>query len=221
MQAMPTITEVLENWIRHYQLFSTETWQHYIGKRVAPVTRESAIERMNAGDCGTTAIAVSHVFNTLAREHQKTGCVQLVSLWDNFNHAFVEFDGRYYDTMTLAGEPDISKMMEADAPNMKEECLDLGTIFSRYIHRDRIGARLIRMFCQRYYIEEPKEVTDLLASAGRPDSYYDDWCGYANNQLDACDAFRAMKQPDPEPTEPVDIEGPLDPDPSAVLLKNL
>jgi hypothetical protein len=218
------VSAVLEAWINHYQVFSTEAWEHATGKRNEPVTRHTAIERMNSGDCGTTAIAVSTVFNQLQHEAAGNHRYERMVCWDNFNHAYVEFNGRYYDTFDLNGKENRSEMYEHDAPNAKDEQLSVESIFKRYIYKDRIGAHLIKTFCQRWYVPVPAVVTALLDEPmARRDEYLDSWLDYVRKQLEACEAFRAepVEEELTDEADVIEIEGPLDADPSAHLISQV
>ncbi len=212
------LTNALNDFIQHYRTFCTETFEHVTGKRPEPMTLEDAIDRINGGDCGTAAIAVSHVVNTIIREEHPTGPIGLVGLWDNYNHAYMCYDGRFYDTIDPNGKASHAEMLEADAPNRKEEQLDLATLFQRYILRDRIGAMLIRSFCIRYRVTEPYPVTALLHNGPVPDKFFQEWLQYVHATLEHCEEFRPEPVLETDPAEPIEIEGPLDPDPSADII---
>lgn len=184
----PQILRVLLRlWVQHYTEFAFEVFERESGKVIPfadaamkaamphiysderinrlntrPLDTAWAVERINSGDCGTTAIAVSHVYdeimNGLVTRDDRVEAIQLV---DNYNHAFLQLGELYYDTLKMDGESDLNAMYEMSAENCNVERLTTEEIFRRYIWKDRIGNELIRRFCQRFHVAPPAVVLDL------------------------------------------------------------
>lgn len=147
------ITFIMESWINHYHQFCCETFDAAQGRTEA-LSVADVIDRINGGDCGTTAIAVGTVLNHLATEYSDVTpeIINHAEFFDNFNHAFLKVGDRYYDTFNVDGVESTALLFEADAPNASVENVGVGELFKRYILNDRIGARLIETFCQRWHV---------------------------------------------------------------------
>lgn len=201
------ITFLLESWINHYHQFCPETLEAKQGRR-EPLTLEEVVERINGGDCGTTAIAVGYVFNHLLSEYsaQTDEFISPAEFYDNYNHAFLKVNDRFYDTFNTAGVDSASQMFEADAPNASVENVGLAELFKRYIWKDRTGARMIESFCQRWHVPiEPLSKALLDDPAGV--SYgTQQWYDFVQQTLSGVPAFRPEPVTHTDPAEPIDPE---------------
>lgn len=205
----PTIlSAILQMWIGHYGEFCYERFESE-KENASPnykerLTPEGIVQRINGGDCGTTALAVHQVYyglmNELVGENERVSPLELV---DNYNHAYLRLDDVNYDTLNLSGQSDAMKMLDANAPNASIEALTDGEMFKRYIWKDQIGAELIRRFCQRFYIEPLKEAIALLNEMPVHPSN-GDWFGWVSDKMNAIDAFR------PRPAKTVKDESIID-----------
>lgn len=188
------LSAILQMWIQHYGEFCFE--RRECERQNAPdalaerLTPEGIIQRINGGDCGTTALAVHQVYyglmNELVGENERITPLLLV---DNYNHAYLQLDGVNYDTFNLHGQPDPMKMFDADAPNASVEVLTTAEMFKRYIWKDQIGAELILRFCQRFYIQPLEEAIELLGAMPVHPSNAD-WFGWVDDKMFKIDAFR-------------------------------
>jgi len=202
------LSGILQMWIHHYGEFCFERFESE-KENASPVyqerlTPEGIVERINGGDCGTTALAVHRVYYTLMEEllgeNERISPLQLI---DNYNHAYLQLEGINYDTLNLGGEPDPMKMLDADAPNASVEVLTTAEMFKRYIWKDQIGAELIRRFCQRFYSEPLKEALALLDEMPVHPSNVD-WFNWVDNKMAQVDAFR------PRPAKHIKDESIID-----------
>lgn len=183
------LSAILQMWITHYLEFGFETLEAEL-KLGESVTRETVIERINGGDCGTTALAVRQVYNGIMAELVTPDeRILPLELIDNYNHAFLKLEDVYYDTMNLPGQPDVMQMMEAYAPNAVVESLTTGEMFKRYIWKDQIGAEMIRRFCQRFYVEPLKEAVELLNEMPVHSSNAE-WFNWVDAKMKTVEAFR-------------------------------
>lgn len=204
------ITYLLESWINHYHQFCPESMEAKEGRR-EPLTIEEVVERINGGDCGTTAIAVGYVFNELLAQYssQTDDFVKPAEFYDNYNHAFLKVNERFYDTFNVAGVDSASLMFEADAPNASVENVGLAELFKRYIHKDRTGARLIETFCQRWYVSvEPRSKALLDDTTAGVSAFTQRWYDYVALVLSGVPAFRSEPVTHTDAAEVIDPEAP-------------
>jgi len=187
MVAAPAVlTAILRTWVKHYAELAYEVFEYKTAKREFEVVPDEdwAIERINSGDCGTTALAVWQVYTKLLTPFLRDGERLLaLELVDNFNHAYLKLDDVCFDTLNLNGQTDETKMFEYSAPNAKVEVLTSEELFRRYIWKDRIGAELIRRFCQRFYVEPLPEALELLNSPCDLHPTTAAWLTWVDNQM--------------------------------------
>lgn len=184
--APAVLTAILRTWVKHYSDIAYEVYEYKTAKREFESVPDEdwAIDRINSGDCGTTALAVYQVYTQLLTPFLRDGeRLMSLELVDNFNHAFLRLDDVCYDTMQTEGQPDISKMLEAGAPNAMVEVLTTEELFRRYIWKDRIGAELIRRFCQRFYVEPLPEALALLNASCDLHPTTAAWLAWVDNQM--------------------------------------
>lgn len=215
VSAPAILTAILQVWVQHYQTFAFEVFERENGKVIPyaeeylkasmpeiyadsridwlnnrPYDADWAKDRINSGDCGTTALAVWQVYRNLLtsylRGEERLSTLELI---DNTNHAFLKLDGVYYDTLQPNGQPDVSKMLEAGAPNESVETLTSHTLFQRYILRDKIGAELIRTFCLMFHVPVLPEALVLLNDGKAPHPDNLTWTVWAQEKLKSLPAY--------------------------------
>lgn len=197
------LSAILRMWVIHYTELAYEVCEYKtaVWEFEGPLDAEWAIERINSGDCGTTALAVYQVYTELMKPHlREEERLSPLELIDNYNHAYLKLDGRFYDTLNLDGQDDETQMFESGAPNAKVEALTTAELFRRYIWKDRIGAELIRRFCQRFYVEPLAESLALLNEETQLHPTTAAWLVWVDNQMNlVLEPFR------PKPSDPIDV----------------
>lgn len=186
VSAPKVLTALLRTWVQHYTDLAYEVYEYKTAIREFEVAPDAdwAVERINSGDCGTTALAVYQVYTNLLTPYLRDGeRLAALELVDNYNHAYLRLDDVCYDTLQPEGQVDASKMYEAGAPNAKVETLSTTELFRRYIWKDRIGAELIRRFCQRFYIEPLPEALALLNEPCDLHPTTSKWLSWVDNQI--------------------------------------
>jgi len=204
-----SISFFLESWINHYHQFCPETLEARQGRR-EPLTIEEVVERINGGDCGTTAIAVGYVYNQLQAEFSDKAdeFIGLAEFYDNYNHAFLKVDDRFYDTINVDGVDSASQMFEADAPNASVENVGLAELFKRYIWKDRIGSRLIETFCLRWHVPVEPLTKALLDTPIQLPGDTAAWMDFVQQTLSGVPAFRFEPVTHTDAAEVIDPEVP-------------
>lgn len=139
-----TIQNLIESFIQFYSKVNGSTID---SKRPRMVTRADVIHRINSGDCATAAIAIGFVWKELTGEEV---------IWhDNFDHAFIEIGGVYYDTANPNGSEDYTGMYAYSIKNspcfMKHHTL-IG-LHMNYLLYDEYGINMVRTFCKLWKVD--------------------------------------------------------------------
>lgn len=115
-------------------------------------------ERLNAGDCGTAAIAVGWVFEQLTGRD--------ITYCDNTNHGFLEFYNWCYDTLTPEGVRQQHVFgHQVNHPIIRTQ--DVRTMHYQFLRNDRLGYSWVCEFCGRWGVK-PYSLTDFSAGKYRP-----------------------------------------------------
>ena len=115
-------------------------------------------ERLNAGDCGTAAIAVGWVWEQL------TG--KPIAYCDNGQHGFLEYYNWCYDTLQPYGAR-LQHMLGhyINLPLIRTP--DVRTLHYQFLRNDRLGYSWVCEFCGRWGVK-PYSLTDFSAGEYRP-----------------------------------------------------
>lgn len=115
-------------------------------------------ERLNAGDCGTAAIAVGWVFEQLTG-HDVTYC-------DNTNHGFLEYYNWCYDTLAPEGVRQHQIYgHQVNHPIIRTH--EVRTMHYQFLRTDRLGYSWVCEFCGRWGVK-PYSLSDFSAGEFRP-----------------------------------------------------
>lgn len=94
---------------------------------------------INTGDCGTFAAAFYFILSVHFPK---------LKIYENENHAFLEYDGLYYDSSFSEG---ISLQDMQTAYNVdRSTIITVEQLFQSFSYIDPVGCRLIRGFCNRW-----------------------------------------------------------------------
>lgn len=140
---MPTVTpkELINTFVTFYRVFFDR------------IDDKDAVQRINQGDCGTAALAIGAVANTLGHS---------VAYWDNDNHAFLSIDGVILDTAHPDGTTveDLNTLHSSDRANEVSDT----DIFDAYLYIDAAGCSLLKMYLEYYSVEVPDAVLEVTAN---------------------------------------------------------
>ena len=133
----------------------TECYTVWNGPELAKYTNDP-LDRLNAGDCGTAAIAVGWVLE------QRYGVP--VEYVDNQYHAYLRINGICYDTLQPEGQPNEDLMLGRYMNLSPVRTTDVRTMHHWFIQRDLRGYSMICEFCGLYAVK-PYSLSDLRAEA--------------------------------------------------------
>lgn len=194
------LPDLLNDFVDFYFHISVD-FQRGTAARTVNNTPELVIRRINSGDCGTAALAVGWAFvklqekaaaervqspalDSVAGELGATAVSDPVQYWDNYDHAYLGYNGLFYDTANPQGISDYTKLIGYRGDRVVQQ-LPRAEIWDRYIHIDAMGARIIELYCDRWGIERCALSSALLASSDdAKDSWFANWNNYARSELD-------------------------------------
>lgn len=142
---MNTLSYIITKWIHFYNEFAPD----FINRIDHHIT--DVIIRINHGDCGTTALAVSHCFETSFPEAPP------VELIDIIDHAYIKHDGYFYDAFSPSGEANESIITSSYPRSQPAEKVSTEELAKRYLGDcDWIGAKMISTFCSIMGVPDPE-----------------------------------------------------------------
>lgn len=165
-----TLSELLNDFIEFYRTYA---YEYALGLKPIP-TRQHTLQRINSGDCGTAALAVGAVFNFKNEDY--------VVFRDNFNHAYLKYDEKYYDTQFPEGTGEELRLTNAEMEDCVFQDISYSEMFKRYILKDQVGAQLIATFCLRHQVLIPEEAMRLIETCAIDDPEYDTWINIIYNR---------------------------------------
>lgn len=151
------ITEVLENFIKHYKAFND----------LNHLTDEKVGKEINKGDCGLAAIAVHYVL-----QH---GYQIQTQITHNQEHCWLVFDNEDYDTQEIRGyHPDFpaNRIWSGNQPIMNIYQINLPQACSTFMPCDALGGYLVKAFVEHYnlpMVPELQHCIDNVAEYERPE----------------------------------------------------
>ena len=117
--------------------------QWYADGLVAYINQDPR-DRLNAGDCGTAAIAVGWVLEQLYGYP--------VTYVDNQFHGYIKVDGVCYDTLNPHGQPDEDQMLGRYMNIAPKSSSDVRAMHFWFIQRDARSMSMICEFCGLYNV---------------------------------------------------------------------
>lgn len=143
---------LLKDWLTCYRLYCPEYF-----------TDAAAAQRINNGECGNTAQAISLVI-----ESEFPGQKE-VKLFANLNHAFLLHNDLGYDVQVMEGEK-VSffneKYMDLDAKACTQK-----EVFDAYTYCDPLGCVMIRGFLSRHGVEVPAYFQKVIEEELGPNDF--------------------------------------------------
>lgn len=152
-----TLQDVIESFVLFYSRVNASV---ITPKKPRMITRADVIHRINSGDCGTAAIAIGLVWQVLGNEKV---------IWhDNFNHAFIEVNGIYYDTANISGSDNYFDMYGCNSDD-KDKFIRAESPIGchvNYLLYDTTGIAMINSFCAMWKMKpyENMHISDLKDS---------------------------------------------------------
>lgn len=103
----------------------------------------AALDRINSGDCGTASVAIGWVWNHLSGDE--------VIYHDNFNHGYIEVNGRFYDTLVPEGVDSHAEMFQYKPKNVINHVRgDVSVQHCQFLRVDDFGIQMVREFAKRW-----------------------------------------------------------------------
>lgn len=139
----------------------TACWKAYNDKE--SLTDQEAAGAINRGDCGLTAIAVSHVLE------KKYGVK--VNIVQNANHCWIHIPGSgEFDTLHPEGYKTPVKEVWDRQGGSKEEHLTFGEACNGWMPCDALGGYLCKAFFERHAVAMPVELQHCIIKAAEYES---------------------------------------------------
>ncbi len=147
--------KIIANLFEHF----TECYTVWNSPELSKYTN-NPLDRLNAGDCGTAAIAVGWVLEQLYGF--------TVTYVDNRFHGYIKVNGICYDTLNPYGQPNEDLMLGRYMNVAPVNTRDVRTMHYWFVRKDALSYSWICEFCGLYNIK-PYSLEDLSGKAFAPE----------------------------------------------------